>query len=85
MKLYLVKADEIDGEHERLIEFLVSAKTLKSASAKARKVLRGWWMCRPDSESTQDTIVFFGGEIVIKRLSVSETTPEDAIRYFTKG
>lgn len=83
--LWLAQADETEGEHGRLIHFLVQADTLAEAEQLAWNELRGEWVVEPDADSDDKELWFFNGEIHIDDLRVSEVTVEQAIQNFTRG
>lgn len=88
-KLFLVQANEVSGEHERLISFLLTARDLKAAERKAIANLKFEWgkADRPQRGDKEAGIVatFFGGEIMVKSMCVNPITPEDALKRFTRG
>lgn len=88
LKPFQVQADETQGEHSRLIEFVVWARTLPAAEKKARKELDGEWVCAPDKpeeDAEHGVISYFGGEILVDDIRVEETTVEKIVLKATRS
>lgn len=85
--LFLCQADEIQGEHERLIQFLVRAATPGWATRRAREHLRTEWCVREDApdRTDEDAVAsFFNGEIIIRRLEIRKLNHDEALSYFIR-
>jgi len=82
--LWLVQADETEGEHSRLIEFLVRAPTRERASSLAWDELKTEWVTEPDEDSTDGVLLFFGAEIQIDSISVNATSEKEVLQHFTR-
>lgn len=86
-RLFLCQVDEIDGEHERLVDFLVKAPTEAGAATQAAEHLRREWCDEPDEDAPllADVIAsFYDGTIIIRRLLVRKVMQRQAIEYFTR-
>lgn len=82
-QLWMVTADEIDGEHSRLIRFLVHAPNIKAATERADvELLQEWDDCQINDDGQ---IEVFGGEIIIKKWYCERVTEAQALRAFTRG
>ena len=93
-RLFLCMADEQDGMHARMIEFLVRAPDLETAEAFARRALEHEWG-EPDlvddddptvlyKEDDEDVARFDGGQIAVHDLEVQEVSEAEAIAHFTR-
>ena len=73
--LWLCQATEVDGERERLRQFLVRATTENKARKIALGELRQEWGVSPDKLDEWDKshgvlFSYFGGEILMKDLTI---------------
>lgn len=86
MKLFLAQADELDGERERLIEFLVRASTRARAAELAWTELKGEWGEGADEKEMEldNELWFHGGEVCISGLRVNPVTERQAVQHFTR-
>ena len=85
MKLWRVRADEVNGERSRLIEFLVYARTEHSAERKGIRALRGEWGDRDRTPACENALVTFGnGEIAIDDVRVEHVTAEQVIAWLVR-
>ena len=86
MRLFQVVADEADGEHKRLIEFVVWARTQSAAERKALYDLRREWGTADRDQIVESCVAsFFGGQIVITDMAVYPTTVREVIERQTHG
>ncbi len=88
-KLFLCLADELAGEHERRIDFLVEATTQAEATRQATEHLKREWSDEPDSETPawmDDAIAsFYAATIMLHNLRVRRITAREAIEHFTRS
>ena len=92
-KFYLCEATEVDGERERLIDFLLRAVRLKDATAEATTMLQHEWGDDEMDEQTEawreswgeGCVATFGcGQLAIKDLRLRVVTVDEAIKHFTR-
>lgn len=85
LKPFRVKADEREGEHARLIEFVVWARTQASAEKKARMQLELEWGERDKPEPDEPNLIsFMGGQIQIDGIEVTPTTVEQIVLHASR-
>lgn len=78
--LYRLDFTEINGEQEYSHTELIAAGSLKEAEQIGRDYIQQWYD-DPDAEwLDDDTYEFWGGQIQVRKIGVSETTLKDILR-----
>ena len=84
--LFLCRAEELNGEYERSIDFLLHVPTRDEATRRATEILRHEWSEAERHSESDDTIAsFYNSEVVIRNLSIRRVTREQAIEDFTRA